>query len=337
MLLEGQIKRILRLYADDCQPRGAESVKAADSFSGAALWRLSTPRGLLCLRRWPAEHPTPERLQFVQAVLWHVDQEGFHQVPLPLETHHHHGFVRHDGHLWELTPWLPGAADYRGQPNPRKLHNAMAALARFHQAARSFPLPDTGPTVSPGIAERTLRLRTLVAGRLAQLAGAIDRRVWPELAARGVRMVALAERASRIVLGTLEAAGHLDVALEPCIRDVWSAHVLFVADEVSGIVDFGSMRPDNVATDVARLLGSLAGDREEDWQRGLAAYQSVRPLDDDELSLVTAFDRSTVLLGGLQWLEWIYLEGRQFANRTAVLGRVDEFLGRLERLAQAVC
>jgi len=52
--------------------------------------------------------------------------------------------------------------------------------------------------------------------------------------------------------------------------------------------------------------------------------------------LVTAFDRSGVLLGGLQWLEWIYLEGRKFENRTSVLARVDEFLARLERLAQAV-
>jgi Ser/Thr protein kinase RdoA (MazF antagonist) len=113
--------------------------------------------------------------------------------------------------------------------------------------------------------------------------------------------------------------------------------VLFVGDEVSGIVDFGSMRPDNVATDVARLLGSLAGDDTQDWQSGLSAYQSVRPLSDDELSLVKAFDRSTVVLGGLQWLEWVYLDGRQFDNRAAVLERVDEFLRRLESLAQAVC
>jgi hypothetical protein len=80
----------------------------------------------------------------------------------------------------------------------------------------------------------------------------------------------------------------------------------------------------------------MARDDEESWQRGLAAYESVRPLADDELALVSAFDRSTVLLGGLQWLEWIYLDGRRFNNPSAVLGRVDEFLGRLERLAQAI-
>ncbi len=336
MVVEGQIKRILQLYPDDCQPHGIEPFASPDSFSGAALWRLSTPRGTLCLRRWPGEHPTPQRLQFVQAVLWHVDQEGFHLIPLPLETNHHHGFVRHDGHLWELTPWLAGAADYRNSPTPQKLHNAMAALAHFHLAARTFPLAETGPISSPGISERVLRLKAFEAQRFAQLAGAIAPDTWPELAQRGVRLLALAEATSRKVLPTLESANQLDVVLQPCIRDVWHAHVLFMADEVSGIVDFGSMRPDNVATDVARLLGSLAGDDTRDWQRGLSAYQSVRRLSDDELSLVTAFDRSTVLLGGLQWLEWIYLEGRQFDNRPAVLERVDEFLRRLEKLAQAV-
>jgi Ser/Thr protein kinase RdoA (MazF antagonist) len=181
-----------------------------------------------------------------------------------------------------------------------------------------------------------LRLEAFGAQRLSELAAAIVPDTWPELAQRGVRLVALAEATCRKVLPTLKSANQLDVVLQPCIRDVWHAHVLFVGDEVGGIVDFGSMRPDNVATDVARLLGSLAGDNAENWQRGLAAYQLIRPLSDDEVTLVTAFDRSTVVLGGLQWLEWIYLEGRRFDNRPAVLERVDEFLGRLERLAQAV-
>lgn len=336
MAVEGQIKRILQLYPDDCQAHGVEPLRPADSFSGAALWRVSTPRGMLCLRRWPAEHPTPKRLEFVQAVLWHVDQEGFHQIPLPLETRHHHGFVRHAGHLWELTPWLAGAADYRNSPSRRKLENAMTALARFHQAARTFPLAETGPIGSPGIAERALRLQELMTGRLAEIDRAIASDAPSELATRAVRLVALAKATGRKILATLESARPLDVAIQPCIRDVWHAHVLFVGDEVSGILDFGSMRPDNVAADVARLLGSLAGDHQQDWQLGLSAYQSVRPLSDDELSLATAFDRSTVLLGGLQWLEWIYLEGRRFDSPSAVLGRVDEFLARLETLAQAV-
>ena len=40
-------------------------------------------------------------------------------------------------------------------------------------------------------------------------------------------------------------------------------------------------------------------------------------------------------MGGLQWLAWIYVENRQFANRAAVLARLDEFLARLAALAES--
>ena len=91
---------------------------------------------------------------------------------------------------------------------------------------------------------------------------------------------------------------------------------------VTGIVDFGAMRVESVAADLARLLGSLAGDDPQAWQARPGRYQQVRSLSDDELRLVTVFDRTTVLLGGLQWLEWIYLEGREFSDHRAVMARI---------------
>jgi homoserine kinase type II len=298
-------------------------------FSGALLWRVESQRGPLCLRRWPHGHPSSERLEFIQAVLWHVDQEEFHLIPVPLETHHRHGYVLFDGHLWELTPWLPGRADYRQQPGPAKLQAALIALASFHQAAASFPLPETGPAISPGIDERRRRLAGLAAGRLDDLRRANRQSGWLELANRGERLIDLAVRLAPRVASALDSAASVRVPLSPCIRDIWSAHILFENDQVSGIVDFGSMRAENVAADVARLLGSMAGDDAQAWRQGLAAYQAIRPLSDEELLLLSVFDRSTVLMGGLQWLEWIYLDRRTFADRAAVLSRIDEFLARL--------
>ncbi len=334
MPTDSHIERILRLYGDDCRPSAVEPA-ADEGFSGALLWHISAPRGPLCLRRWPREHPTPERLEFIQAVLWHVDQEGFHRLPLPIETRHHHGYLWHAGHLWELTPWLAGQPDYPAHPSPARLANALAALAQFHLAAASFPLAETSADASPGIVERRERLRRLSHGGLAQLQQAVAPRDWPELAARAGRLLARCETTAAKVEPLLHRAAQIRVTLQPCIRDIWHPHVLFVGDEVSGIVDFGSLRADHVACDVARLLGSMAGDDPQAWQRGLEAYQAVRPLNADELQLVAAFDRSTVLMGGLQWLEWIYLENRQFANRPAVLARIDEFLSRLTALAES--
>ncbi len=328
-----QIARILRLFPDDCQPRHVEPFHAPDSFSGAALWRLSTPRGTLCLRQWPAGHPNQQRLEFIQAVLWHVDQEGFHHVPLPLETHHRHGYVWHAGRLWELTPWLPGTADYRTRPSMLRLYNALKTLAVFHRAAATFPLPDAGPDYSPGCVERLQRLRTLLNERLAVLRGSIDESSGAALVEPARRVCELFERAAPRHLEMLELAARLRVGIQPCIRDIWHAHVLYTGEEVSGLVDFGAMRPENVAADVARLLGSLAGDDTQAWKLGLRAYQRVRPLSQDELALVTAFDRGTVLMGGLQWLEWLYIERRQFANQQNVLARLQEFVRRLGVLA----
>jgi Ser/Thr protein kinase RdoA (MazF antagonist) len=336
MTVDGKIEPVLRLFPDDCQPLSLEPLASTGGFSGAVLWRLQSRRGPLCLRRWPVDSPSPKRLEFIQAVLWHVNQEGFHQIPLPLETRHHHGYVRHAGHLWELTPWLPGTADYRAKPSPARLHAAFEALARFHLAAASFPLPETGPIPSPGIVERVQRLEELMAGRLAEVASAITDGDWPQLASRGRQLTAQFTTLGPKLLPSLRRSAELAVEIQPCIRDIWHAHVLFVDEQVSGIVDFGAVRPENVAADIARLLGSLASDDASDWRRGLSAYQEVRQISTDELALVTAFDRSTVLMGGLQWLEWIYCQQRIFVNRDAVLARIDEFLWRMSKLSQLI-
>ncbi len=109
--------------------------------------------------------------------------------------------------------------------------------------------------------------------------------------------------------------------------------MLFSGERVTGLVDFGAMQPDNVATDIARLLGSLVADDRSAWELGLAAYESVRPLSHDELQLVEVFDRTTVLMGGLQWLEWIYLEQKVLAERRIVEERLDQAIRRAAVLA----
>ena len=126
----------------------------------------------------------------------------------------------------------------------------------------------------------------------------------------------------------LQACIKLRVALQPCIRDIRHDHVLFQGDAVSGIVDFGAMRDDNVATDIARLLGSLVGNDRSGWHAGLEAYQQVRALTPEEHQLVASFDASSVTLSGMNWLKWIYVDGRQFDDRRAIEGRLDEIMMR---------
>jgi homoserine kinase type II len=330
---------VLRHYAADCQPRAARFLNSVGGFSGARLWRLVTPRGPLCLRRWPGEQPTPDRLEFIQAVLWHVDQEGFDRVPLPLETIAHRGYVRHEGHLWELTPWLPGRPDYVAAPSSARLGAAMAALAEFHRAAGSFPLPDAALCASPGIAERRGQLADLDAGGYEQLRRAVALSVEGSMLAvyskPAARILGFFLRAAPRIRAELDEAARARVPIQPCLRDIWHENVLFVGDEVSGLVDFGAMRPENVAADVARLLGSLAEDDAAGWREGLAAYEQIRPLSEVEATLVRVFDSSGVLLGGMNWIRWIYEEHRQFGEAAAVAKRLDYFCRRLARKVES--
>jgi Ser/Thr protein kinase RdoA (MazF antagonist) len=332
---EEPLGTVLAAYPGDLQPVRLEAWGGSGGFSGAKIWWLDTPRGPACLRRWPQEHPSQERLEFIQAVLWHVDQEGFHLVPVPYETRTHAGYVACDGHFWEITPWMPGCADYHRLPCPKKLRAAMTTLAQFHRAAATFPLPDSPRSTSPGMSERLERMRALSDGGKARIKRDIRHGDWPELTSRASQLCDLFEVGASKVKQLLEAATCLQVELQPCIRDIWHDHVFFKDSHVSAIIDFGAMRPENVAADVARLLGSMVHDDVVGWHVGLSAYQSVRSLSEEESLLVAAFDRSTVLMSGLQWLEWIYCDGRIFEDRDAVTGRLDEITDRLLHLANS--
>lgn len=320
---------ILAAFGIACPPAGVQPLGTAGGFSGARFWKVFESDRQWCLRRWPAEHPAPDRLQFIHAVLQHVARRGVSIVPVPRVSREGTTYVEHAGHRWDLTPWMPGMADFRRSPTPARLAAALRALAGFHLAAADFPgLVRRG--VSPGIVRRRELLEHWLAGGLDHLAQSVTRLVWPELFPRAGQILSHFRRLASPVRQALAEVGQVQVDLQPCIRDIWHDHVLFLGDEVSGLVDFGSLDCDTVACDVGRLLGSLAGDDPRRWAEGLEAYQGIRPLVGDERPLVECFDRSAVLMAGLNWLQWIYADHRQFPDPTAVIQRIDEILGRLE-------
>jgi homoserine kinase type II len=156
---------------------------------------------------------------------------------------------------------------------------------------------------------------------------------WPELASRADCLLDDYQRAALTIEPRLRSAASVVVSITPCIRDIHREHVLFEGEQVTGIIDFGAMQADNVACDIARLMGSMARDDASVWKHGLTAYQQYHPLTDAELQLVRAYDESTVLLSGINWLRWVFDEGRTFSNPTAVLARFDQNAARLRQLA----
>lgn len=323
---------VLRKYGDQVQPTDIVPLGSAGGYSGAAFWRVTTAVGDFCLRRWPSEHPTQQQLEYIHAVLKHVSARGVSCVAVPLVNRAGRTYLRHSGCFWEVTQWLPGRADYHVSPTREKLAAAMTSLASFHLAAATLPSSEPVARISSGLADRREKLARLMRAERATIAGALDARIWPEFEATARRLLDLFQAHSPSVAQQLNEYAQLVTPLQSCIRDIWHDHVLFVGDEVRGIVDFGAMRIESVAGDIARLLGSLVGDDQAEWRHGLAAYESIRALSAAERRLVSVFDRSSVLMSGMNWLQWIYVERRQFENREKILLRLHENIQRLERL-----
>jgi Ser/Thr protein kinase RdoA (MazF antagonist) len=342
-----EVSYVLSRYLVEWKEAGIERLGAAGGMSGAQFWRISASQGPLILRRWPRGHPTPERLEFIHDVLRHASQGGVAFLPLPIHTADGRTFVSCAGHLWELARWLPGAADYSLAPRPAKLRAALVALAQFHLATADWGggvwnaelavAPRTGQPAlgpAPAVTDRLARLRELHATGIAALARAIAEGAWPELDQLARPLVEVLPHAAPLATGLLAPLAGVPFALQPCVRDVWHDHVLFVGDEVTGLIDFGAMRFDTPATDVARLLGSLVSDDADGWRRGLEAYAAARPLSPDESRAVAALDVGTTVLAGCNWLRWIYIEKRQFERREQIVQRVDGLLQRLRRLIE---
>jgi homoserine kinase type II len=255
--------------------------------------------------------------------------DGLAFVPAVFFTLDGASWVEADGRLWEVTQWMPGQADFQEKPTATRLEEACTALARLHECWRQTT--ETRTDVCPAISRRIERTREMLALSRSGWQPAI--RLDDADPARPV-----AERAWRILPARVEAMpSRLErwVArrwpLQPCLCDVWHDHVLFEGDRLSGLIDYGAIKVDHVAVDLARLLGSLVEDDVERWNVGLRAYRTVRGLSADEEELVRVLDETGTVLGVANWLRWLYKGERQFEDRRTGAERLRIFVERVER------
>jgi homoserine kinase type II len=245
---------------------------------------------------------------------------------------------------------MPGAANYNQDPSIEKLHSAMRALAQFHVALSNFTAPPTAPGSTrlsssqaagglSAVQRHLSRLQELTPARINDLSSAIRDWTWPDLAPLAHQFVAQLPRAVQHAIANLEPLANVPLPVQPCIRDIWHDHIFFTGDAVTGIVDFGAVDIDTPATDIARLLGSLApeaplpfrkgpgegslpaNDANTVWTEGLAAYQTAKPLSSQEIDSARALNISGTILAGCNWIRWIYIDGREFANQSQVIDR----------------
>ena len=235
-------------------------------------------------------------------------------------------WTEHAGRLWELTTWMPGTANFHDRPTPQRLEASCTALARLHLVwARTNAA--TGPC--PAVQRRLDSAR--------EWASLVNSGWQPGFPEDGDPVHPWARRAWQVLhyhfprlCDSLAPWADVRLPLHPCLCDVWHAHILFEGDRVTGLIDYGSVKVDHVAADLARLLGSLVPD-DERMTAGLSAYARLRPLSPQEVMLAHVLDRTGTLLGVTHWLRWLYHEGRRFEDRTAVARRLAELVTRIER------
>ncbi|MCA9179868.1 MAG: aminoglycoside phosphotransferase family protein [Planctomycetales bacterium] len=299
---------------------------ASGGLSGARVWRCQSPHGPVALRCWPAVHPSSERLGEIHAAMFVARQHGVQFVPAIVMNRRGGSFTSDGKHLWEVTQWMPGTADYLAAPSSQRLQAAMRALAKLHRTWQESPQPLTQTGLSPTIIERRQKLEYC----LQQLPH------WTHLplgesSHRGLALQTMQHLAAYgpQLLPQLTSLRDQPVPLHFVLRDVWSDHVLFTNDRVTGIIDFGAARVDEPATDVARLLGSLEPFDQGHWLVGWEAYRTVNP--HVELDRVRLLDRVGTLLSAVQWLQWLVLQPRAFnAPPNQLVERWQRLLRRLE-------
>jgi homoserine kinase type II len=314
----------------------AQCRAVSGGLSGASVWQFVTPQGWFALRCWPREHPPPERLRAIHAALQHAAGQGIATLAVPFPNAAGETATWIDGQAWELAPWLPGKADAAAMPDLSRVAAAFGALGELHRALRTAPragfsAPCSAHDVPPGLRSRIAFLDQLQQGEadaLGPLIAGDSDATRRELASDILRSFwRLRPRCGPAVRQGLLVPTPLQV----CLRDIWEAHVLFSDERVTGIIDYGAMEVDSVAADIARLAGSWFADDASRWETALAAYRQAAPLSEAEEQLAQQYDHANMLLAGMQWLVWIYREGRKFPAEE-VLQRL-QFWGRRMSIA----
>lgn len=293
-------------------------------FSGARVWRGRAARGgELCLKMHPPGADAG-RLELVIHRWMHAARSaGLDFVPQVEPTADGRTVVEAAGRVWDVTGWMPGAADFHASPTNVRLLAAVGALARLHDVWNRIEV--NRPVPCPAVDRRWSALQswTNLVESGWRPRPAADDPVGPHAAAAWDRLPGLVSQA----IATLAPWRTLPVPVQPCLCDVWHDHVLFTGDRVTGLIDYGAAKVDHVAVDLARLLGSLIPGESERMALALRAYQAIRPVPQPEL--IDVLDQTGVVVAVTNWLRWLYHDRRVYPDRAAVAGRVGELVRRL--------
>ncbi|MBX3437286.1 MAG: phosphotransferase [Planctomycetaceae bacterium] len=319
---ERALRDVLARFFGDSSPLVIERPSHAAGFSGAVVLRVtgieepnrmapSSPFGGWCLREWPRAGLPQLRLIELHRWIAFLAQEGIDVVPVPRSDLCGNSLVTHDGRLWQLEPWMPGVADFHQAPSHVRLQAAMQLLARLHRVAERYRPTEAGRAwfsalqmgPSPAVEQRLGIVREWTNDRLETASRQMQQDADPVFKVVAGDVIDRFRAARDAIARDLHRLSASPVPLHVCLRDIWHDHLLFTRDEVTGLIDLGAARTENVAADLSRLLGSLIGPWGERWAAALEVYTRLRPLSETEWRLVQALHVSGTHLSGMAWIQ----------------------------------
>lgn len=302
----------------------------AEGLSNSQVWQVQLQNSAMCLKAWPNTAITPQRLTEIHQFQIELStQLSF--VARVERTMEGATLLRTSDHIWELSSWLPGTPLSASEITLEVGQAAVQAVAQMHASSRTWKCQYGS---SPAVSQRIEMLQRYQ-GRLSELKLSVERSDEPlrSLASQTLRHFHLSSLRVETELKRLTPPTELFWVL----RDLHSEHVLFENGRVSGIIDFGAARLDEPLVDLVRLLGSFwPMDRNTRHEMLLAYFRLMDEVDikkDSGLLLLgkqlehqqvlleryRLLDQASTLLSATQWLQWLVVEGQQFASETSAL------------------
>ncbi len=314
--------------------------RVSGGFSDASVYRIEVAgQQPLAVRRTPTTSAVElSRLTALHHLLRHVSQRGVTEVPVPLTVEPGPGLpssltpetiVRRPSGWWHVEPWLPGSACAGQQLSAVQIDNAVELIHRFHTAAADFAARQTPDCrfslrigISPAVTRRLELVERLAAGDLWRLQQAVACDQAAAFATPAGEFCSLLEKAVPRLLARLRSLARRHFPLQPVIRDLWSAHILFTEDRVTGLIDLTAGSTDHVAVDLARLQRSWFAADSGRICSLISRWQRLRPFSAAEYELLSVLDESSVFLSPCTWLQRRYREHQTLAtSRPLVVAR----------------
>lgn len=325
-------------------------------FSGATVFKAITDDGrTLAIRRTPNSVTLPAKRRIrLQSLLSRLAQLGLNQIPVPLipgktesgiaipasaafriskaVSAKPESWVSTDDSRWQVEPWMPGTPLSGAEVTGQHLLSAFRLLNKFHRLAIDA-MQATGQdewfyvsrSESPAILRRFGIVNELQQGLLSQF----EKHFCNDADLRFRQPAIQVCHALRTWLPWLQqeltAAANQTYAVQPVLRDIWRAHVLFTDQQVTGLIDLTATGTDHVTIDLSRLIRSWYGADASQLRTAFETYRTLRKLDSRELKLWQVLDASSVLLSPVTWLR------RRLESKDASPSS-DEVIARLTEL-----